>query len=178
MEEKKKKSGLAVLFKLAVVIGAAYAAVVAVGKFIAKKTKELEEKNCGQTKKKYLSVMNGQIIKIGREPIEEIFIQTYLGGVTLDLTEAVLEKETDVNIRGLMSGVAVKVPPMVRVVLEGTNILSGFANMVPNYEAEELPTVYVYAESVMSGIAVQMVPEASQNTEEPENEKNSGKGRS
>ena len=159
MEETRKKSVFGGFVKLIVVLGAVYAGIVAAGKLVAKKMQQLEKKNVGNKEKKYLSVMNGQVIKISKEPVEEISIQAYLGGVTLDLTEALLEKETEVTIRGLMSGVVVKVPPMVRVVLDGTNILSGFANMVPNYEAEDLPTVYVYAESVMSGIAAQMEPD-------------------
>lgn len=160
MEETKKKSVFGVLCKIVLIAGAVYAAMVALGKLVAKKTKELEEKNAGQPKKNYLAVMNGQMVKISNEPVEEITLRSYLGGVTVDLTEAELGAETEINICGLMSGVAVKVPPMVRVELEGTNILSGFANMVPRYESEDLPVVYVYADSMMSGIAVQMVPEA------------------
>lgn len=159
MEEKKKKSTFGILCKVVLAVAAAYAAVYAAGKLVAKKTKELEEKNDGQKKKRYLSAMNGKIIKIGKEPVEEIDIHTYLGGVTLDLTGADFSKEMEVNINSLMSGVIIKVPPMVRVVLDGSNMLSGFANMVPQYETEELPVVFIYAESLMSGIAVQMVPD-------------------
>lgn len=161
MEQTKKRGFLAGLFKVACIVAAVYAAMVAIGKFVAKRCRELEEKNAGQKNKRYLAVMNGHVVKI-TELVEEISVRTYLGGVTLDLTEAELEKETQVNITGLMSGVMIKVPPMVRVELTGTNILSGFANMVPTYETEDLPLVTVYAESVMSGIAVQMEPESEQ----------------
>ncbi len=159
MEETKKKNVFGTLCKVVLAIAAAYGAIYAVGKLVAKKTKELEEKNAGHQKKKYLSVMNGKVIKIGKEPVEEIDIHTYLGGVTLDLTGADFSKEMEVNINSLMSGVIIKVPPMVRVVLDGSNMLSGFANMVPQYETEDLPIVFIYAESLMSGIAVQMVPD-------------------
>ena len=160
MEETKKQGVFGTLCKIAFWIAAVYAALTAVGKLVAKKAQELEEKNAGQKKKSYLTVMNGQLVKIGNEEIEEITLRSYLGGVTIDLTEAEFAKETQINITGVISGVAIKVPPMVRVQLTGTNVLSGFANMVPNYEAEDLPVVTVYAQSMMSGIAVQMVPEA------------------
>ena len=160
MEETKKQGVFGTLCKIAFWIAAVYAALTAVGKLVAKKARELEEKNAGQKKKSYLTVMNGQLVKIGNEEIEEITLRAYLGGVTIDLTEAEFAKETQINITGVISGVAIKVPPMVRVQLTGTNVLSGFANMVPNYEAEDLPVVTVYAQSMMSGIAVQMVPEA------------------
>ncbi|MBE5952184.1 MAG: hypothetical protein E7260_11460 [Lachnospiraceae bacterium] len=161
MEQTGKRGFFTGVVKVACVVAAVYAAMVAVGKFVAKRCKELEEKNAGQKNKRYLAVMNGHVVKIS-EPVEEISIRAYLGGVTLDLTEAELEQDTQINITGLMSGVVIKVPPMVRVELQGTNILSGFANMVPNYETEDLPVITVYAESVMSGIAVQMVPEKEQ----------------
>ena len=157
--EEKKTGIMGKLCKLAVIIGGIYTAMLAVGRFVAKKTQELECKNEGMPEKNYLAVMNGQMIKIGREPLEKITLRSYLGGVTIDLTEAECKEETEVFITGLMSGVVIKVPPMVRVKLEGTNILSGFANMVPEYETEGLPMIRVYAESMMSGIAVQMVPE-------------------
>ena len=158
MEQTKKKGFFSGVLKIVCIVGAVYAAMVAIGKFVAKRCKELEERNAGQKNKKYLAVMNGHVVKIS-EPVEEISVRAYLGGVTLDLTEAELEEETQINITGVMSGVVIKVPPMVRVKLEGTNILSGFANMVPNYETENLPAVTVYAESVMSGIVAQMEPE-------------------
>ena len=158
--EEKKNGIMGNLCKLALVIGGIYAAMLAVGRFVAKKAQELECKNEGMPEKNYLAVMNGQMIKIGREPLEKITLRSYLGGVTFDLTEAEFTEETEIIITGLMSGVVVKVPPMVRVKLEGTNILSGFANMVPEYETEGLPLVHVHAECLMSGIAVQMVPEA------------------
>ena len=158
MEQTGKKGFFAGVLKVACVVAAVYAAMMASGRFVAKRCRELEEKNAGQKNKRYLAVMNGHMIKIS-EPVERISVRTYLGGVTLDLTEAELERDTQINITGLMSGVMIKVPPMVRVELTGTNILSGFANMVPNYESEGLPVVTVYAESVMSGIAVQMEPE-------------------
>ena len=157
--EQTKKDGLFVrLLKVICVLAAVYAGMVAIGKWISKKCRELDEKNAGEKRKKYLAVMNGRVIKLS-EPLEEVSVRAYLGGVTLDLTEAELEKETEINITGLMSGVEIKVPPMVRVELDGANILSGFANMVPNYESEDIPVIYVYAECVMSGVAVQMVPE-------------------
>lgn len=160
MEEKK--SWFSRFFKLTVVIGTIMSVIMAISKWVAGKTEELEEENEDRTQKNYLFVMNGQSICLDQEAVEEINIRSYLGGVNLDLSKALLAQETDIDIYGLMSGIVIKVPPMVRVILNGTNILSGFANMVPNYETEDLPTVYVTAECIMSGVSVQMVPEVEQ----------------
>ncbi len=158
METTKKTSALAAGLKIAAVCAAIYGTMIAVGRYMAKKARELELANAGKKEKNYLAVMNGKMIKPGKEPVEKISIRTCMGGVNLDLTEAELAKETDVDIKSVMSGVNIKVPPMVRVILDGTNIMGGFANLVPEYEVEDLPTVYVYAESLMGGVSVQMVP--------------------
>ena len=49
---------------------------VAIGRYVAKKSSELDEQNIGQKVKKYLAFMNGRNIKIGNEQIEEISIRS------------------------------------------------------------------------------------------------------
>lgn len=158
-----KKSGFKTAVKVIAVIAAVYSAFVALGRYMAKKSSELDEQNIGQKVKKYLAFMNGRNIKIGNEQIEEIGIRSYMGGVELDLTEAYITQDMDIKIHSVMSGVNIKVPPMVRVIVnDSVNVMGGVANLVPKYEAEELPTIFVSAENLMGGIAVQMVPEKEQ----------------
>ena len=77
MEEKsKKKSVFGVVCKIIFIAVIVYTGMKAIGAFIAKKTKELEVKNEGKKSKKYLAVMNGQIIKPDKEQVEEI-VKTY-----------------------------------------------------------------------------------------------------
>lgn len=160
MQEGSKGSTFGTVVKTVVVIGAIHAGLVALGRYMSNKAKELEQDNEGRKSKKYMSFMNGKDIRISREEVEEISIRSMMGGVNLDLTEAYIAEDMEIKIQSVMSGVSIKVPPMVRVRLEGTNIMGGFANMVPNYEKEELPTIRIEADSVMGGIAVEMVPEA------------------
>lgn len=161
--QKVKKNGVCgVLLKIILVLGMIHGALLALGKYMAKRARELEEGNEGQKKKNYMAFMSGKDIRIGREEVEKISIQSCMGGVNLDLTGAEIRRDMKIDIQATMSGVAIKVPPMVRVELDGTNVVSGFANMVPVYEAEELPTIRIYAECVMSGISVEMVPDREQ----------------
>lgn len=159
----KQKGSLKTAVKVIAVLAAAYGVFVALGRYMAKKSRELDEQNIGQRVKKYLAFMNGRNIKIGNEQIEEINIRSYMGGVELDLTEAYITQDIDIKIHSVMSGINIKVPPMVRVNMsDSINIMGGFANLVPNYETEELPTIFVSIENLMGGIAVQMVPEKEQ----------------
>lgn len=158
---QRSRFGAAV--KVIAAIAAVYSAFVTVGRYMAKKSSELDEQNIGQKVKKYLAFMNGRNIKIGNEQIEEVNIRSYMGGVELDLTEAYITQDMDIKIHSVMSGVNIKVPPMVRVnVSDSVNVMGGIANLVPKYENEELPTIFVSVENLMGGIAVQMIPEKEQ----------------
>ena len=158
---QRSRFGTAV--KVIAMIAAVYGAFVAIGRYMAKKSSELDEQNIGQKVKKYLAFMNGRNIKIGNEQIEEVNIRSYMGGVELDLTEAYITQDMDIKIHSVMSGVNIKVPPMVRVnVSDSVNVMGGIANLVPKYENEELPTIFVSVENLMGGIAVQMIPEKEQ----------------
>ena len=61
-----------------------------------------------------------------------------------------------VFVRAFMSGVVVKVPPLVRVEVKTTDVMSGFVNLTPNYERKDLPVICLTAQSIMSGIRVEM----------------------
>lgn len=159
MVQQKKGSRLGKGIKVLACIAAVYGAFVAFARYMADKDKEMEKGNYGSTEKKYLSFMNGKNIKISREPVEDIQIRAVMGGVELNLTEAYITKDMDITIKAVMSGVHIIVPPMVRVILDGTNAMGGFANMVPGYEDEDLPTIFVTADSVMGGIAIEMKKE-------------------
>ncbi|MCH5272245.1 MAG: hypothetical protein J1E35_01100 [Lachnospiraceae bacterium] len=157
--KEEKKSLFGRLFHLVMFAVAVYGAVTAVAKVMLRLSNRLEEDNEGNEKKRYLNFMNGRNIRFSNEKVSNVEINAIAGGVELDLTEAELAPETTVFVRAFMSGIVVKVPPMVRVEVETADVLSGFLNMVPNYESENLPVVYLTTQSIMSGIRVEMEPE-------------------
>ena len=53
----------------------------------------------------------------------------------------------------------IKVPAMTRVNLEGTGVVCGFSNMVPAYEEESLPVIYVDAESIGACLKIKIAEE-------------------
>ena len=159
MKEEKTGSMVGTIVKTVIVISAVHAGLIVLARHMSNKARELEKHNAGQKNKKYMTFMNGRELRISKEEVNDISIRTMMGGVNLDLTEAYITQDMEIRIQSVMSGVAIKVPPMVRVVLDGTNIMGGFANMVPTYEREDIPTIRIEAESIMGGISVEMVPE-------------------
>ena len=158
-ENKKEKSLLGHLFRLAMFAVVVYGAVTAVARVMLRLANRMEEENEGCEKKRYLNFMNGRNIRFQGEKLSEVEVNAVAGGVELDLTEAELSEETDVLVRAFMSGVVVKVPPMVRVEADNTDVLSGFMNLVPNYEHENLPVLRIKVQSLLSGVRVEMKAE-------------------
>ena len=74
----------------------------------------------------------------------------------MDVSGAELSPVTEVSVRVLMSGVVLTVPPMVRVQVESKQVASGVVNLVPAYEKEELPLIYVTVNSLMSAVRIQV----------------------
>lgn len=157
--KEEKKSLLGRLFRLTMFAVAVYGAVTALAKVMVRLANRLEEDNDGNESKRYLNFMNGRNIRFDGEALSDVEINAVAAGVELDLTEAQLSEETEVCVRAMMSGVVVKVPPMVRVEVDDTDVLSGFMNLVPNYENEALPVIRIKVQSLLSGVKVEMKAE-------------------
>ena len=154
---KEKKSCLfGCLFRLAVLAATVYGAVTAAKKVMSRLANRLEADNEGNEKKRYLSFLSGKTVAFDEEAVSDIEVYAVASGVELDLTDAELSEYTEVCVRAVLSGVVVKVPTMVRVEVEDTDVLSGFMNLVPNYEEEDLPVIHVKVQSLLSGVKVEM----------------------
>lgn len=157
--KEEKRCFLGCLFRLVKVAAVIYGTVVAVKKVMERLTRRLEEDNEGSESKRYLSFMNGRTISFDEEPISEVEVNAIASGVELDLSEAELSEYTEVCVRALLGGVVVKVPTMVRVEVDDTDVMSGFMNLVPQYESEELPVIHVKVQSLLSCVKVEMKAE-------------------
>ena len=156
----EKNSTMKKVFKALTVISAMYGAILALAQAIQKLSHKFEQQNIGQKKKTYVNFMNGRSFSLENEEIEEIPIQACMGGVDLDLSKADLEDITHINIHSLMSGIVIKVPPMVNVRMEDSFMLmGGIANMVPKYNEDDLKTIIVHSSALMGGICIKMMPD-------------------
>lgn len=145
--------------KTVTTIAAAYGVVQMIATLMMREGKRLERNNKGKKDKRYLSFMNGSSQKLKDEQVKSIDVTSIMGGMELDLTGAELAPETKIHARCLMSGLVIKVPPMVEVRDDARSIMSGVANMVPQYHKEGLPVIRVNVECVMSGVSIKVVCE-------------------
>ena len=154
---KEKKCGLfRCLFRLAVVAATVYGAVTAAKQVAARLSRRLEEENDENPEKRYFAGLCTREICLEDEEVSAVDLTVAGGCVTLDLSDAELTGDSFVKIRALGGKVVVKVPTMVRVNFEGKGIVSGFSNMVPAYEDESLPVVYVNAETAGACLKIVM----------------------
>lgn len=145
---EKKCSFIGCLFRLATVAVAVYGAVTAAKKVMDRLSRRMEEDNEENTQKRYFVGLDTREICLEDEEIAGADLTVVGGCAELDLCDAMLSEETFVKVRTLGGKVVIKVPPLVRVELDGKGVICGFSNQVPSYENESLPVVYVNAESL------------------------------
>ena len=145
---EKKHSLIGCLFRLATVAVAVYGAVTAAKQVMARLSRRLEEENEGTKEKRFFTGLKTREICLEDEAVSALDMTVIAACVEVDLSDAVLSGETFVKVRSLGGNVLLKVPAMVRVVLDGKGVVGGFSNQVPNYEDESLPVIYVNAESI------------------------------
>lgn len=154
--KEEKCSFIGGLFRLATFAVAVYGAVMAAKKVLTRLTTRLEEDNEGNESKRFLSCLGSREICLEEEEVSGIEVIAAGSFTELDLSEAIFSDETFVKVRTLGGKTIIKVPPMVRVKLEGKGVLCGFSNMVPSYEDESLPIVYVSAESIGACVKIRV----------------------
>ncbi len=146
--KEEKHSFIGGLFRLVTVAVAVYGAITAAKQVMARLSKRLEEDNEGSGKKRFFTGLKTREICLEDEAIFDVDVTVVAACAEVDLSEAELAEETFVKVRMLGGSVVIKVPTLVRVKMEGKGVICGFSNLVPNYEAENLPVIYVDAESV------------------------------
>ena len=154
---EEKCSFLGGLFRLATVAVAVYGAVTATKRVLARLSRRMEEDNEGSKRKRYLVGLASREICLEDEETDGVDLAVIGGSVGMDLCDTILSEETFVKVRVLAGNVVVKVPAMVRVILDGKGVVCGFSNQVPSYEDESLPIIYVNAECL--GACVKIVLE-------------------
>jgi hypothetical protein len=81
-------------------------------------------------------------------------ILTWFGAASLDLREATIAPEATLEIRTLLGGVAVHLPPGCRVVPTTSVVLGGVDVRAPEPDDPAAPTVRVEVATVFGGVSV------------------------
>lgn len=154
--KEKKCSFIGCLFRLVTFAVAVYGAYTAVKKVLTRLSRRLEEDNEGSERKRYLVGLGSRKICLEDESVADVDLTVVGGSAELDLSDAELGTDTFVKVRTLGGKVVIKVPAMVQVRLDGKGVLCGLSDMVPGYEDESLPVIYVNAECAAACLKVRI----------------------
>jgi len=105
-----------------------------------------------------LAVMGGAMRKGSWVPARKTRIWALMGGVELDFREANFAPGvTEINIRAMMGGVQIIVPPNLAVEMDGSAIMGGFDNSAraPAHLDPERPLLRVTGVAVMGGVHIE-----------------------
>lgn len=164
-----KKGFVRKIFKLVIF----FIALKSIGKVIIKLFNKVNQKNGIKKNGDRLDlklICDGRNIKIENEPFKGADILNAFSGLKLDLSNALIEEDVDINCKNLMSGISITVPENVKVELTPKSILSGAVNYVPMVENLTAPTIHIYVDSFMSGFDVKVKNKEEENTDSVNNE--------
>lgn len=116
----------------------------------AKRIDELNKEKTGNT---ICATFSGQDVKVDEEKFEGSTVDAIFGGVKLDLTKAVIEKDCVINATSIFGGIDIIVPESVKVKVNSTAIFGGVDNKRESSE-DSVNTIYVNALCLFGGIDI------------------------
>ena len=108
----------------------------------------------------YLAVMSGVVRRGAWVVPKRISALAFMGGVELDLREAILDpRVTEISVLAVMGGVVVTVPPNVRLESDGFAFMGGFEDQLkqPASGDPNAPVVRLTGFAFMGGVEVRVM---------------------
>ncbi len=117
----------------------------------SKKTEELNENSKNLTFINFLSGMNR---RIAEKEVEKVTIINVIGGTIIDLSDAYITNDMDINIYNVIGGTEIYVPEGVHVMSTYDGAMNGLHNTAPDENGEDIPTVFITAHIVAGGVDI------------------------
>ncbi len=88
------------------------------------------------------------------EPFHGARLDAFCGGLRLDLRNATISEDEEIDIQTFMGGVELIVPAEVNVVVKSHNFLGGVSNCVTGRTIPNAPTLHITASNFLGGVSV------------------------
>lgn len=82
-------------------------------------------------------------------------LDAHFGGLRLDLREAVINEDEEIDIRTFCGGVEIFVPSTVNVVVQSRSILGGVSNKAIHGKDKSSHTIHIVANNFMGGVNIE-----------------------
>lgn len=164
--EPKKGKLLRRLAKIALVYMVVDSVISKYAAYRKKRNEKLEEENKDSAYKSYDLFMDSKEICIGDERFSGANIKNCLGGVNLDLQELKMNTDVFLNLSNVIGGISIKVPYGVNVKCDSKCVFGGVSCTVPEYEGDEVHTIYIEAKITFGGLAVNAAKRTDETVED------------
>jgi hypothetical protein len=101
-----------------------------------------------------VAILDGAELKSRAQAFRGGSMFTWLGGIAVDLREAQLAPGAHLDVRSILGGIAIRVPPGWRVESDVKAIGGGAAVDVPDPESHDAPTLRIDGFSAFGGVAI------------------------
>ena len=97
--------------------------------------------------------MDGREFRSTSDALVEGSALAYMGGIEIDLTDAVIEEGAALTLTAIMGGISVVVQPSWRVEVSSVGVMGGVGNTT-NPDDGDGPLLIVVAKAIMGGISI------------------------
>ena len=108
-----------------------------------------------------VAILGGVALKSRAQAFRGGSMFSWLGGIAVDLREAQLAPAAQLEVRSVLGGIAIRVPPEWRVEAAVNALGGGVAVNAPAPESEDAPTIRINGFSALGGIAIGAKPTSS-----------------
>ncbi len=117
---------------------------------------EIKKLNKNKTQEnEYCSTFSGQNIKFNQEKFNGADVTAIFGGIDLDLTNAIIEGDTVINVSSIFGGVDIHTPNNIKIKVKSSSIFGGVSNKKKNpEEGEQANTIYINANCIFGGVDI------------------------
>ena len=81
-------------------------------------------------------------------------LDAFCGGIRLDLREAVITEDEEIDIHTFCGGIELFVPTTVNVEVKGRSFIGGVGNHATHTVAPKAPTIHIIASNFLGGVDV------------------------
>ncbi len=138
-----------ILFLMGAVVGSGWIAALTVRKLVPAYGSEDDDEFS------VVAGASGSEFQSRASNLREGRVLAVMGGVELDLTDAGIEAGATLDVKAVMGGVDVIVPPEWRVELISKAVFGGVSNQTdPDRGRDDAPLLLVRAQAIMGGIEI------------------------
>ena len=105
-----------------------------------------------------VAILNGIAIKSRAQAFRGGSMFSWLGGIAVDLREAQLAPDAQLEVGSLFGGIAIRLPLGWRVESDVQSLAGSVAINAPVPEGDDVPTLYLSGFSAFGGVAVGAKP--------------------